>query len=77
MTGRDLIVYILNNGLEDEPVFSDGRLIGFITISEFAEKMEVGISTVGVWILQGRLRCVKIGGTYFVPADFELEEVEE
>ena len=77
MTGRDLIIYILENGLEDEPVFNDGKIIGFMTVGEFAAKMDVGVSTVVVWIFQGRLPCMKVGGMYFVPADFELEEVED
>lgn len=76
MTGRELIVYILKNGLEDEPVIKDGKIIGFMTIDEFAAKMGVGISTVSVWIFQGRLHCVRIGGMLYIPADFDLEEVE-
>lgn len=39
MTGRDLILYILENHLEDEQVFEEGNLLGFITIIEAAEKM--------------------------------------
>lgn len=31
MTGRDLILYILMNNLEDEPVFEEGKFIGFVT----------------------------------------------
>lgn len=46
MTGRDLILYILRNGLEDEPVFQNGKFIGFITVGEAAEKLNVGIPTV-------------------------------
>ena len=46
MTGRDLILYILRNGLENEPVFQNGKFIGFITVGEAAEKLNVGIPTV-------------------------------
>lgn len=77
MTGRELIVYILTNGLEDEPVIKDGRFIGFITMGDVATKMGVGIATVGTWIFQGRLKCVMIGGVPFIPADFKLEEVDD
>ena len=45
VTGRDLILYILSNNLEDEEVFKDGKLIGFLTAWEAAEKMNVGIAT--------------------------------
>ena len=34
MTGRDLIVYILSNNLENEEVFKDGKFIGFIPAQE-------------------------------------------
>ena len=40
MTGRDLIMYILNNSLEDEPVYDDGRVLGFISIVEAAAKFK-------------------------------------
>jgi hypothetical protein len=44
MTGRDLIVYILQNNLENEPVFKDGKFIGFMTEGEAAEKFDVGVA---------------------------------
>ena len=77
MTGRELIVYILTNGLEDEPIVQDGKFIGFLTMSDVATKMGVGVATVGTWIFQGRLKCVMIGGMPFIPGDFELEEVDD
>lgn len=49
MTGRELIIYILKNGLEDEPVFKDGKFIGFMTLDEAAAKMNVGKATVEAW----------------------------
>lgn len=71
MTGRDLIIYILNNGLEDEPVFKDGRLIGFMTASEAAAKMDVGVATIYIWVGQKRLPGVFIGGSIYIPIDAE------
>ena len=68
MTGRDLILYILANGLEDEPVFEDGKFIGFVTIGEAAEKLGVGIATVSVWISQKRLEGAVVGDTIYIPA---------
>ena len=50
MTGRDLIIYIMQNGLEDKPVFENGALLGFMTERQFAEKMSVGVASVEVWI---------------------------
>lgn len=73
MTGRDLIVYILANGLENEPVFKDGRFIGFISAGEAAARLNVGVATVCVWIAQGRLDGVQIGDMFYIPADCELK----
>lgn len=75
MTGRDLIVYILSNGLEDESVFNDGKFIGFITVSEAAEKMNVGLETIYAWIVQGRLEHICFEGKYFITADCKLKTV--
>lgn len=72
MTGRDLIVYILSNGLENEQVFKDGTFIGFITESEVAEKLGVGIATVHAWISEGYLYAVQINNTFYIPADFSI-----
>lgn len=71
MTGRDLIVYILENGLENEPVFKDGKLIGFVTAGEAAEKMNVGIETIFVLLKLQRLKGISIGNVVYIPADFE------
>ena len=74
ITGRDLIMYILSNGLENEPVFKDGKIFGFLSMSEVADKMNVGPATVWAWIVQGRLPYIQLGGFIYIPANFQLEE---
>lgn len=69
MTGRDLIIYILAHGLEDEPVFENGRFIGFMTAEEAAVKMNVGIMTIRIWVGLGQLRGITIGENLYIPAD--------
>ena len=69
MTGRELIVYILTNGLEDELVFKDGTFLGFMTQVEAAIKFDVGYATVATWIANKQLDAVMFGGTYYIPAD--------
>lgn len=69
MTGRDLIIYILAHGLEDEPVFENGRFIGFMTAEEAAVKMNVGVMTIRIWVGLGQLRGITIGETLYIPAD--------
>lgn len=68
MLGRDLIIYILSNGLENEPIVKDGKPIGFMTVEEAAAKMNVGTATVHVWIHQNRLEHVTIGNTIYIPS---------
>ena len=55
MTGRDLIVYIMLNKLEDEQVFKDGKLLGFLTEAEAAEIMNVGVATIRAWVKQNKI----------------------
>lgn len=71
MTGRDLIVYILENGLENEPVFKNGKFIGFVTADEVALKTNVGLATVHAWIHQDRLDSVVIKDGIYIPANFK------
>lgn len=71
MKGRDLILYILANGLENEPVFENGRLLGFMTLGEAATKFEVGPATVRVWVNEGMLYGIKMGEEIYIPADSE------
>lgn len=74
MTGKDLILYILQNDLENEPVFKDGKFIGFNTIEETAVKMGVGTATVSASIKLGQIKSIKIGNTYLVPAFQEVTQ---
>lgn len=67
MTYRDLIVYILANGLEDMPVCENGKLRGFLTPSEAAVVYGVGYATVLVWIDRGQLPAMKLGDSWYIP----------
>ena len=71
MTGRDLIVYILQNGLENEPVFKDGKFLGFLTTGEAARKAHVGSATIDVWATWGLIDAIQIDGGLYIPADFK------
>ena len=69
MTGRDLIIYILANGLEDEPVFKNGKFIGFVTPTDIAVKSGVGTATVYAWMHQGRIPSEAVREGIYIPAD--------
>lgn len=60
MTGRDLIMYILQNNLENEIVIKDGIFIWLMTEEEAAVKFGVGVSTVKAWYVCGMLDGTKI-----------------
>ena len=45
MTGRELIMYILENHLEDEPVFQNGTFVGYVSDVKFAEILGVGVGS--------------------------------
>lgn len=70
MTGKELIIYILANNLEDEPIVKDGKLVGFLTVSEVAERMDVGTETVYTWVARKQIKSMVIGNRIYIPADF-------
>lgn len=76
-TGRDLIIYILKNNLEDKPIYKDGKLLGFVSVYEAAAIANVGVNTIFAWLQLGQIEGVVIGGELFIPADFKspLENV--
>lgn len=70
MTGRDLIIYILSNNLENEPVYKDGRFMGLLTVYEVASLLNVGPATICAWVAQGQMDGMVIGGILYIPANF-------
>lgn len=77
MTGRDLIVYILNNKLEDKPIFHNGQLMGFMTVEEVASTLGVGKATVYAMVATHRIDYICIGDTVLFPAVQPLTETLE
>lgn len=71
MTGRDLIIYILENGLEDKPVFEDGKLIGFKSLVEVAAEVGVGVETVRAWCMLDMIPHVTIEGVFLIPGNYK------
>ena len=68
MTGRDFIIYIMENGLEDEPLYKDGKLLGFMNELEAAVKFNVSTATILTWVELGMLDGVKIGKVIYIPS---------
>ena len=60
MTGRELIIYILENNLEDT------KLLGLLTVEEAAVKYGVGPATVKSWYEIGLVKGIKVGDKLFI-----------
>ena len=74
MTGRDLIVYILENHLENEELFNDGNFLGFLTIDEAAVKLGIGTAAVIALFELGKLPGVKFGEIIYIFPSCEIYE---
>lgn len=68
MTGRDLIIYILENNLEDKPVIENDKLLGFMNVHETALKFGVGTATIELWYALGVIQGFEIGEKIYIPA---------
>lgn len=77
MTGKELILYILNNNLENEEVFKDGKIMGYITVEEAAAKFNVGVHTVYTWISRGCVDYILIGFKCFISDNCEVGGINE
>lgn len=66
MTGRELIIYILTNHLEDVQIFEDGKIPGCLTVEEAAVKLNVGIETVKILYQLGELKGFTIGDRIYI-----------
>lgn len=73
MTGKELILYILQNDLENEPVFHDGNFVGFISADKVAEEMNVGTATVVALLNQAHIDYYTFEGNYYIPINFKIK----
>jgi hypothetical protein len=69
MTGKELILYILQNNLEDVVVLDGCVFIGFMTEEETAVKFGVGIETVRAWYQCRMAEATKIGDSLYFRKD--------
>ena len=66
MTGRDLILYILEHKLEDKPINEIGCFSYFITAKQAAAMWNVGEETVKTWFAMGKLSGIQFGKTIYI-----------
>lgn len=65
MTGRELIIFILNHYLEDEDI-STMLTQWFISEEEAAVKFHVGLATIEAWFNHKQIEGLKIGETIYI-----------
>ena len=66
MTGRELIIYILQYSLEDVEMFGEnGVFVGFMSAREAAEKFGVGEATVRTWYFLGKIDGLMINNELY------------
>lgn len=69
MTGKELILYILQNNLENTIVLEDGFFVGFMTAEEAAVRFNVGIETIRAWYYCKQLKGTQIGDSLYFRKD--------
>lgn len=69
MTGKELILYILQNNLESANVFEEGFFVGFMSEEEAAVKFGVGVATIRAWHYYGKLNGTQIGDSLYFLKD--------
>ena len=65
MTGKDLIIYILQHNLEDEVIFENGDFKCFMTEKELASKFGVTKESIKAWYEFGWIEGIRIGEYLF------------
>lgn len=69
MTGKELILYILQNNLENTVVLEDGFFVGFMSEEEAAAKFKVGVATIRAWYHCKMLKGTQIGDSLYFLKD--------
>lgn len=69
MTGKELILYILQNNLEDTVVLDKGFFVGFMTEEEAAVKFGVGTAQIRAWYNCRMLQGTQIGDSLYFRKD--------
>lgn len=74
MTGREFIIYILQNNLEDMQIIGNGRVLGFMTAEEAAIRFDVTENTIIVWCFSNMIDYVTLNGTILIPVNAEVKK---
>lgn len=67
MTGRDIMMFILENHLEDVDLLNAEEIPNFVTVEKAAVNFGVGTAVVQAWLDKGMLDYVLIANRVFIP----------
>ena len=73
MTGRDLIIYILKNKMENVDV---SKVFGIVSIEKTAEEMDVGVATIKLWCVMKYLDTITIDDKIYIFKNEKYEKVK-
>ena len=66
MTGRQLIIFILENNLENIEIVDAGKLKGVMTLDKAAVKWDTGVHTLKALFSMGKIPGIEIDGTIYI-----------
>ena len=66
MTGREIMLYILEHDLYDVNVFEDLRCLGLYTIEQAAVKLETGVESIKSLCMLNLIETKVISGTTYI-----------
>lgn len=69
MTGKELILYILLNDLENTVVLDGGTFLGFLSEFDVAAKFGVGVATIRTWHACNMISGIPIGDLLYFRKD--------
>ena len=71
MTGKELIIYILENDLGDSPVFEDNTFIGFVPAGRVAEELGIGLTSLWIKLELYDVDYIEVNGDVYLPFDYK------
>lgn len=73
VTGRELILYILQNNLENEIIVEDKLFIALLNEKEAAVRFNVGVATIKAWRKYKRMNK-HLNGNFICPLEEQKRE---
>lgn len=74
MTGREIIMFILENHLEDTVIFDGNKFRGLLTVEEAAVMLNYGVPTVKALYEMKKIPGFEVNGTIYIYDSKELKE---